>query len=550
MIKPNFLSSALPRLRRAITWRAFGRLLTSPLLFGGILLACSFFAHAQVAVSPFQGVGFVQFFDNNGKPLTSGVLYSFQAGTSLQQATYTDSTGTTLNPNPIPFGSGARIQIWLLTGAFYKFVLCAQNDGAFCAPGDVLFSVDQVPGGTNGSGGSSAAPFISNSPNPATTGILRLASSDTICWRNAANSANLCFAKDNADVLSWASGQMKFPENTCGNSALNFDYLCANSTNHRWTMTNNGGAQVQIVAAGQDINTSDFVTQLHAGSTPLPISGTAPSSGQYLVWNGASIVGLGPGTFQVTNEGVTGTTLNNLAKLTTASPSTAIILTTSDLSPLGVVVAGAGTTNSATIQNAGITPCVFDGATTAGDYVARSSLNNGNCHDAGTVRTPQTFAQVLSTNAGVGTFNILWFTNPANPILVYSNTNQSSNVGVGANTLTSVISHAVTMPSSGCPCRAIVNWSMHISTASSEIVDADVTDGSAHFAGSSFNMTGTTSYTGMNGSGVSPVTYSNGQSVTFTAEIENNNGSMTALAAPNFAGFPNSYLTISIVASN
>src|SRR5579863_173079 len=168
-------------------------------------------------VFPFQGLGNAQFFDNNGAPLTGGVLYSYQAGTSTQQATYTDSTGTTLNPNPIPFGSGARVQIWLSSGAFYKFVLCLQNDGPSCAPADVLFSVDQVPGNPAGLnlGNTFIGTFISGSSTPATTGILRLATSDQICWRNQANTANLCIFKDANDVLGWQGDAMKFAEGAC-----------------------------------------------------------------------------------------------------------------------------------------------------------------------------------------------------------------------------------------------------------------------------------------------------------------------------------------------
>src|SRR5438132_354500 len=121
-----------------------------------LLFLCATVCAAQT-VSPFEGLGNAQFFDNNGKPLTAGVLYSYQAGTTTQQATYTDSTGLISNANPLPFGSGARVNIWLTSGAYYKFVLCIQNDGATCAPADVLFSVDQVPGTPGGS--SSGSPF-------------------------------------------------------------------------------------------------------------------------------------------------------------------------------------------------------------------------------------------------------------------------------------------------------------------------------------------------------------------------------------------------------
>lgn len=250
-------------------------------------------------VSPFGGLGVAQFFDNNGNPLTAGVLYSYQAGTTSQQATWTDATGTVINPNPIAFTTGARASIWLASGQFYKFVLCAQNDGSFCAPADVLFTVDQVPGspssGSGGGGGGSGPPFISGSANPATSGILRLASGDTICWRNAANSANLCVSKDSSDVLTWPSS-MKFQEIACSNSGVGFDYLCADSTAHRFKVAGNGGSQAVLAYQGTDINAFDQVAQLHFGTQATPLGGTALLNTQYLQWNGTNIIGTGAAT--------------------------------------------------------------------------------------------------------------------------------------------------------------------------------------------------------------------------------------------------------------
>ena len=125
-------------------------------LFIGCLPVLS---HAQCA--PFMGVGNVQFLDNTAKPLTAGVVYFYQAGTSTQQATFTSSTCGTVNTNPLSLGVGGRAQIWLTSSSLYKVVLCAQNDGPACSAGDVLFSVDQVPGGaSSGGGGGSGSPFI------------------------------------------------------------------------------------------------------------------------------------------------------------------------------------------------------------------------------------------------------------------------------------------------------------------------------------------------------------------------------------------------------
>lgn len=250
-------------------------------------------------VSPFQGLGQAQFFDNNGQILTAGVLYTYQAGTTNQLGTYTDSTGTVLNPNPLPFGSGARVAIWLLSGSYYKFVLCVQNDGPFCAPGDVLFSVDQVPGNPAGvvAGNTFTGTFISSSANPATTGILRLATGDAICWRNQANTANLCISKDTSDVLTWAGSAMKFSEATCSNAGVGLDYICADSSTHHWKFTGNGSAQFILPGLATAATAGDFASFATNGIDIIDsnVSSTAPSFNQITIdgvnWTGTSSIG-------------------------------------------------------------------------------------------------------------------------------------------------------------------------------------------------------------------------------------------------------------------
>jgi len=52
-----------------------------------------------------------QFFDNNGVPLSGGLLYTYQAGSSTPLATYTDINGTIANPNPIVLNSSRLPQL-------------------------------------------------------------------------------------------------------------------------------------------------------------------------------------------------------------------------------------------------------------------------------------------------------------------------------------------------------------------------------------------------------------------------------------------------------
>ena len=78
---------------------------------------------ASVLLSP-VGNG-QQFFDNSGVPLSGGLIYTYQAGSSTPLTTYTTFDGTIPNTNPIVLDSAGRCsnEIWMQTGYSYKFVL-------------------------------------------------------------------------------------------------------------------------------------------------------------------------------------------------------------------------------------------------------------------------------------------------------------------------------------------------------------------------------------------------------------------------------------------
>jgi hypothetical protein len=82
-----------------------------------------------VFLSPVGGAA-AQFFTNSGVPLTGGKLYTYAAGTTTPQATYTSSSGVTAHTNPIILDSAGRVpggEIWL-TSVSYKFILNTSTD--------------------------------------------------------------------------------------------------------------------------------------------------------------------------------------------------------------------------------------------------------------------------------------------------------------------------------------------------------------------------------------------------------------------------------------
>ena len=78
-----------------------------------------------VYLSSFGGAG-AQFFDNNGVPLSGGLIYTYATGTTTPQATYTSNSGSIAQANPIVLDARGRIpsgEIWLTQLVIYKFVL-------------------------------------------------------------------------------------------------------------------------------------------------------------------------------------------------------------------------------------------------------------------------------------------------------------------------------------------------------------------------------------------------------------------------------------------
>jgi len=94
-----------------------------------------------VFLSPIAGAA-QQFLDNSGDPLTAGLIYTYAAGTTTPQTTFTDIGGLTPNSNPIVMDAAGRLEseVWLTGSVAYKFVL-RNSAGALLGTYDDIYGI-------------------------------------------------------------------------------------------------------------------------------------------------------------------------------------------------------------------------------------------------------------------------------------------------------------------------------------------------------------------------------------------------------------------------
>ena len=135
----NFLSPRFPGPDhgRLITW------LTLVLVTLGYLSGIS---RAQTAVV-FSPLPIQQLFDQNGRPLAFGCVFSYQVASSTPLSTYTDYTGTTLNANPVILSASGTYSMWLQAGVAYTLVVKSAG-GTNCSSGSTISVVNGIGGGS------------------------------------------------------------------------------------------------------------------------------------------------------------------------------------------------------------------------------------------------------------------------------------------------------------------------------------------------------------------------------------------------------------------
>jgi hypothetical protein len=127
-----------------------------------------------------------------GFPLVGGKLFTYIAGSSTKQATFTDSTGGTPNTNPVILNVRGEAQVWLNPTQAYKFVLAFPTDTD--PPTNPIWTVDNITIGN-------ANPTYNIIPG--TTNLYTLGNS-SFSW------ANVYIGPNAAPVLDTTSGNFGY----------------------------------------------------------------------------------------------------------------------------------------------------------------------------------------------------------------------------------------------------------------------------------------------------------------------------------------------------
>lgn len=131
----------------------------------------------SVAIAPALGFGAQRFLNNlqGITPNVNGQIFTYAAGTTTLQATYTDSTGGTANPNPIILDANGRVpnEIWFTQGQSYKIVEEDQY-------GTVIGTWDNVPSTASSTDISGLQAQITGFATSFTTGALTVTGATTL----------------------------------------------------------------------------------------------------------------------------------------------------------------------------------------------------------------------------------------------------------------------------------------------------------------------------------------------------------------------------------
>lgn len=121
----------------------------------------------------------------------------------------------------------------------------------------------------------------------------------------------------------------------------------------------------------------------------------------------------------------------------------------------------------------------------------------------------------------------------------------ASNLSPVSGTPLTVLTQTATMPSTGCPCRALVSYGTYAQT-NNQTWNTWVSDGAYSMASAQATGAGSNNI-GLSASQMSQVSYQNNDAITFTETVEVNGTGATVTAAPTQGSGTNTWMNVSIL---
>lgn len=332
----------------------------------------------------------VQFLTDNGAPLVGGKLYTYVAGTTTPQATYTDETGSTANTNPVILDSRGEANVWL-GAASYKFILTDADDvelwsvDYITAPTTALSPVlsGNVTISTDSSGpalkitqtGTGPVLLVQDSADPDVTPFI-INSNGLVGLGTISPTEAIDVANDGKIQLSAAGNPRTIISATSVDSIIdvsdNRNFVVRTNNNTRLTISGSGamtfGGAITISSGGLTINAGGL-SVLGGGAAITgnsTVTGTFGSTGALTVSSGgAGITGNSTvtGTF-----GVTGTL--------TAQTGLTVSAGGAGISGNSTVTGTLGVTSTLTVSSGGA--AITGNSTITGTLTATSTLTGQN----------------------------------------------------------------------------------------------------------------------------------------------------------------------------
>lgn len=231
---------------------------------------------AYLLAAPFN-----YFADANGAPLAGGKVYTYAAGTTTPQASYTDYTGVTPLANPVILDSAGRTTIWL--SGSYKIVVKDSLDNTISTTDNISATtatateLNYLSGVTPGTATASKAVVLDSSKNVtglatntfniSSTGIANMAAVQGSMTGGFVNK----FRNPNFNIVQrGTSGSV-----TTGNTSYTLDgwLISATGATASWSQIYNQGPSGILSITGAVSMTNTFLKQRIESKDAAPLAG-------------------------------------------------------------------------------------------------------------------------------------------------------------------------------------------------------------------------------------------------------------------------------------